>query len=83
MRAGFASVHTDQDMSRAMLTLQIRAKRASCGEESGVVKRRRARDAANPVGPKELFGHEKKPVSPERFLARPQPTSAWMAWKKA
>ncbi len=65
MRAGFASVHADQDMRCTMFALEIRAERASGGVESGVVERRSARDAANPVGSKKFFGHGKKPVSPE------------------
>ena len=64
MRTGFARVHANEDVSCAMLASQILAERASSGVESGVVQRRRARDAANPVGSKKLFGHGKKPVSP-------------------
>ena len=78
MRAGFPSVHADEDMGRTVFALQIRAERASRGEKSGVVQRRRAREAANPVGSKEFFAHGKKLVSPECSLARSQPTSAWM-----
>ncbi len=73
MGAGFASVHTDEDMCRAMFALQIGAERAPCGEESGVVQRRRARDAANSVGSKKLFGHGKKAVAPGIVPARSRP----------
>jgi hypothetical protein len=52
-------------MSGAMFAPEIRAERTSRGVESGVVQRRRARDAANPVGSEKLFGHGKKSVSPE------------------
>jgi hypothetical protein len=65
MRAGFSRVHADERMSTAMFALKIRADRASGGVKSGVVQRRSARDAANPVGSKKLFGHGKKSVSPE------------------
>ena len=65
MRAGFARVHANEDVSCAMLASQILAERASSGVQSSVVQRRRAWDAANAVGSKKLFGHGKKPVSPE------------------
>ena len=57
VRAGFARVHADQHMSRAMFALEIGAERTSGGVEGGVVQRRRARDTANPVGSKKLFRH--------------------------
>src|SRR5260370_130972 len=50
-------------MRCTMFALEIRAERASGGVETGVVERRRSRDAANPVGSKKFFGHGKKPGS--------------------
>src|SRR5260370_35951944 len=69
-------------MSSAMFALEMRAERASGGVESGVVQRRRARDAANPVGSKKLFGHWEKPVSPEYDPGPVGPTSASMTSAK-
>lgn len=73
MRTGFTRVHTDKDMGRAMFALQIRAKRTPCSEESGVVQRRCARNAANSVGSKKLFSHGKEPVSPPVLPTRSRP----------
>src|SRR5260370_27526698 len=72
MGDGFARIHADEDMGRAMFTLQIGTERAPCGEESGVVKRRRARDAANSVSSKTLFSHGREPVFPPVVPAQSQ-----------
>src|SRR6266481_7220261 len=72
MGAGFARIHADEDMGRAMFTLQIGTERAPRGEKSGVVKRRRARDAANSVSSKKLFSHEREPVFPPVVPAQSQ-----------
>src|SRR6202043_3409660 len=82
MRAGFASVHADEDMRCPMFAIEIRGESASGGVKSGVVQRRCARDAANPVGSKKLFGHVKKPVSPECDPGPVGPTSVWMTSAK-
>ena len=82
MRAGFASVHADEDVSRTMFALEIRAESPPRGVEGSVVQRRRARDAANTVGSKKLLGHWKKPVSPECDSGPVGPTSVWMTSEK-
>src|SRR6267154_644517 len=82
MRAGFASVHADEDVRCAMTAIEIPGESASGGVKSGVVQRRRAREAANPVGSKKLLGHVKKPVSPECGTGPVGPTSVWMASAK-
>src|SRR5437773_5593760 len=82
MRAGFASVHADEDVRCAMFAVEIRGENASGGVKSGVVQRRRARDAANPVGSKKLLGHVKKPVSPECGPGPVGPTSVCMTSAK-
>src|SRR5882762_503516 len=82
VRAGFASVHSDEGVSGAMFALEIRAESAPRGVEGSVVQRRRARDAANTVGSKKLLGHWKKPVSPECDSGPVGPTSAWMTSEK-
>src|SRR6266550_1278071 len=82
MRAGFASVHADEDVRCAMFAIEIRGENASGGVKSGVVQRRRARGAANPVGSKKLLGHVKKPVSPECGPGPVGPTSVWMTSAK-
>src|SRR6266403_511515 len=62
VRAGLAGVHADQDMGFAVFAIQIRAQRAACGKESGVVQRRRAGDSANAIGSEEFFGHGEEPA---------------------
>jgi len=52
VRAGFASVHADEDMRCPMFAIEIRSKSASRGVKSGVIQRRRARDARIPSVPK-------------------------------
>jgi len=59
VRAGFARVHADEDVSSGMLANQIGGERAAGGEESGVVERRSAGDAANAIGSEKLFRHER------------------------
>jgi hypothetical protein len=59
MRAGFAGVHADEDVSSGMFANQIGRERAAGGEESGVVERRSAGDAANAVGSEKFFRHER------------------------
>ena len=72
VRTGFASVQADEDMSRAMFSPEIHAERASRGVERGVVQRRRARYAANPVGSKKLFAHFEEPCLPTvRSIVQP------------
>ena len=72
VRTRFASVQADEDMSRAMFSPEIRAERASRGVERGVVQRRRARYAANPVGSKKLFAHFEEPCLPTvRSIVQP------------
>src|ERR1700687_4934685 len=82
MRAGFASVRADEDVSRTMFALEIRAESPPRGVEGSVVQRRRARDAANTVGSKKLLGHWKKPVSPECDSGPVGPTSVWTTSEK-
>src|SRR6266849_21978 len=62
VRAGLARVHADQDMSFAVLAIQIGAQRAAGSKERGVVQRRRTRDAANTIGSEEFFGHGEEPA---------------------
>jgi hypothetical protein len=59
MRAGFARVHADEDASRGMFANQIGRERTARGEESRVVERRSAGDAANAVGTEKFFRHER------------------------
>ncbi len=59
MRAGFARVHADEDVSSGMFANQIGRERAARGEESCVVERRSAGDAANAVGTEKFFRHER------------------------
>src|SRR6266550_5544307 len=82
MRAGFASVHADEHVRRAMFAMEIRGESASGGVKSGVVQRRPARDAANPVGSKKLLGHVTKPVSPECGTGPGGPTCVRMTSAK-
>src|SRR6267143_5643217 len=82
MRAGFASVHADEDVGCVMFALEILAESPPRGVQGSVVQRRRARDAANPVGSKKLLGHWKKPVSPECDAGPVGPTSVWMTSEK-
>jgi len=56
--AGFAGVHADEHVSGGMFAEQIGGERAAGGEESGVIERRGAGNAANAVGSEKLFGHE-------------------------
>jgi hypothetical protein len=58
VRAGFASVHADENMSRGMFAEKIGGERAADGEKSGVIEGRSARDAANAIGSEKFFGHE-------------------------
>src|SRR5260370_911381 len=57
VRAGFTRVHADEHMGGAVFALEIRAERPPGGIECGVVQRRCARNAANPIGSKKLFRH--------------------------
>jgi hypothetical protein len=57
--AGFAGVHADEDVSSGMFANQIGRERAAGGEESGVVERRSAGNAANAVGSEKFFRHER------------------------
>jgi len=59
VRAGFARVHADEDVSSGMFANQIGGERAAGGEESGVVEWRSAGDAANAVGSEKFFRHER------------------------
>ncbi len=59
MRAGFARVHADEDVSSGMFANQIGRERTARGEESRVVERRSAGDAANAVGTEKFFRHER------------------------
>jgi hypothetical protein len=59
MRAGFARVHADENMSRGMFAEKIGGERAADGEKGGVIEGRSARDAANAIGSEKFFGHEK------------------------
>lgn len=58
VRAGFASVHADENMSRGMFAEKIGGERAADGEKGGVIEGRSARDAANAIGSEKFFGHE-------------------------
>ena len=58
VRSGFACVHAYKDMRCAMLAVKILTERASSGVKSGVVQRRRARDATYPVSSKKFLRHE-------------------------
>jgi len=60
VRAGFAGVHADKDISLAMFALEISAEGAAGGIQSGVVERRGAGDAANSIGSKKFFRHRKE-----------------------
>src|SRR2546427_11440138 len=64
VRAGLTSVHADQDMSGAMFAFEVSAERPSSGVESGVVERRCARHAANPIRSEKFFGHWRGCQSP-------------------
>jgi len=59
MRTGFTGVHANEDVGGAVFALESNAESAAGGEESGVVKRRSAGDAADTVGTEKIFGHEK------------------------
>jgi len=59
VRAGFARVHADEGVSNGMFANQIGGERAAGGEESGIVERRSAGDAANAVGSEKFFRHER------------------------
>lgn len=56
---GFTRVHADENVSSGMFAQQVSGEGATCGEESGVVKRGSAGNAANTVGAEEFFGHER------------------------
>lgn len=59
VRAGFASVHADENVSGGVFAEKIASKSAASGKKSGVVERRRPGNAANTIGSKEFFGHER------------------------
>ncbi len=59
MRAGFASVHADENVGGGVLAEQIGGERAPGGKKSGVIERRSAGNAANSIGSEKFFGHER------------------------
>ena len=59
VRAGFARVHADEDVSGGVLAAQIGSERAARGIKSGVVERRSAGNAANSISSEKFFGHER------------------------
>src|ERR1700675_2854036 len=58
MRAGFARVHADEDIGRAVFALESSGECEAGRVKSGIVERRSAGDAADTVGTEELFSHE-------------------------
>jgi len=63
VRAGFASVHADEDVSGRVLAKKICGERTASGKKSGVVERRCAGNAANAIGSEKFFGHERGAAS--------------------
>lgn len=61
--AGFAGVHADENARGRMFAEQKGGERTAGGEQSGVVERRGARNAANAVGSEQFFGHERVTVN--------------------
>jgi hypothetical protein len=59
VRAGFASVHADENVGGGVFAKQISGERTAGGEKSGVIERRSARNAANSIGSEKFFGHER------------------------
>jgi hypothetical protein len=59
VRAGFAGVHANENVGRGVFAKQISTERAAGGEESGVIERRSAGNAANSIGSEKFFGHER------------------------
>lgn len=59
VRAGFARVHADEDVSGGVLAEQIRSERAARGIKSGVIERRGAGNTANTICSEKFFGHER------------------------
>ena len=62
MRAGFPRVHPDQNMGFPVAAAKESSKRATRRVKRGIVKRRRAWDAADSIGSKKFFRHGEKPV---------------------
>jgi hypothetical protein len=62
--AGFASVHADENVCGGALTEEIRGERTASSIKSGVVERRSAWNAANPIGSEKFFGHERLAGNP-------------------
>jgi hypothetical protein len=59
VRARFARVHANEDVSGGMFAEQIGGEGTAGGEESGVVERRSAGNSANTVCSEKFFGHER------------------------
>jgi hypothetical protein len=63
VRAGFAGVHAHEHVRGGMFPKQVGGESAAGGEESSVVERRSAGNAANTVGSEKFFGHRELAVN--------------------